>query len=67
MEKLYLEDPQKITFPSIRDREDRFKRPFTPGCRRDRKKEYRDFDEPEHERPAKPTSSGKAMINFLDI
>ena len=70
MEKLYLEDPHKITMASLRDRdrEERFKKPYSSGFRRDRKREYRDMDEPEHEKTNKPTTStGKSMINFLDI
>jgi hypothetical protein len=68
MDRLYAEDPQKITFSAFRDQNDRFKKPYTPGFRRDRKKDYRDFDEPEHEKSSKPVSAGnKGMVNFLDI
>ena len=68
MERLYAEDPQKITFSALRDQNDRFKKPYTPGFRRDRKKDYRDFDEPENEKSSKSVAAGsKGMVNFLDI
>lgn len=64
MEKMYLEDPQKITFASLGDRDQRFKKSFG-GYRRE-KRQYRDFDEPEGEK-VKTSSGNKSMVNFLDI
>ena len=68
MEKLYLEDPQKITFASLGDRDQRFRKPYLSNYRREKKREYRDFDEPEADKKGKQASgTGKPMINFLDI
>jgi hypothetical protein len=47
MEKLYLEDPQKITFASLGDREQR-RKPFVVNYRKEKRREYRDFDDPDH-------------------
>lgn len=41
-----MEDPLKITFASLMDREQRFKKPYNPNYRREKRREYRDFDEP---------------------
>jgi len=50
MEKLYLEDPQKITFASLGDRDQRNRKPFVINYRKEKRREYRDFDDPDNER-----------------
>jgi len=67
MERLYLDDPLKITFASLGDKDQRYKKPYMSNYRRDKRREYRDFDEPEPEKANKSAGSGKQMINFLDI
>lgn len=70
MEKLYLEDCQKITFASLGDREQR-RKPFVVNYRKEKRREYRDFDDPDHQKKGKESTVGsgsaKQMINFLDI
>ncbi len=53
MEKLYLEDPLKITFASLGDRDQRFRKPYLSNYRREKKREYRDYDEPESDKKGK--------------
>ena len=69
MERLYMDDPNRITYSSMKERDDRFKKPFNAAFRRDRKKDYRDYDEPEpdKERTSKPAGSSRSVVNFLDI
>lgn len=68
MEQLYLKDPFKITFSSLGDRDQRNRgRNYGGNYRKDRKRDYRDYDEPENEKPAKSTHAAKSMVNFLDI
>ena len=53
----------------MKEKEERYKKPYNPSFRRDRKKDYRDYDEPEErERTMKPVGPGnRSMLNFLDI
>lgn len=64
MEQLYHADPMKITNYSHRD--DRQRKNFGGGFRREKRKEvYRDFDEPEE--AVVQRVSTKPIVNFLDI
>jgi hypothetical protein len=45
MEQLYLKDPFKITFTALSDRDQKNRRSFS--YRGNRRREYKDFDEPE--------------------
>lgn len=66
MEKAYLKDPKKLTnYPTNRDDRDMNKNK-RPGFKRDRKKDYKDLDEPDVPQYEK-TSGAKRIINFLDI
>jgi hypothetical protein len=67
MEQLYLKDPFKITFSSLKDRDQKNRRFYGEGTYRNRRREYKDLDEPEAEKTAKPQYGGKPMVNFLDI
>lgn len=71
MEQLYLKDPYKITFASLGDRDQKNRgRNFAGGnnhYRRERRKEYKDFDEPESEKGGKTNFIVKPIVNFLDI
>ena len=71
MEKLYLEDPQKITFASLGDRDQRSRKPFVVNYRKEKRREYRDFDDPDHQKRGRESTAGsgavKQMVNFLDI
>lgn len=69
MEKAYMKDSHKITNYPNHHRDDRgeFRRFKGPGgFRRDnRRREFRDLDEPEGERTEKVVT--KPLLNFLDI
>jgi hypothetical protein len=68
MEQLYLKDPFKITFNSLGDRSQGRRGGYQGNFRREnRRREYKDFDEPEAEKQAKGSSGVKALVNFLDI
>ena len=67
MEQLYLKDPSKITFSSLGDPKNRGRNFGTGNYRKDKRREYKDFDEPENEKPAKNTYGIKPLVNFLDI
>lgn len=67
MEQLYLKDPFKITFSSLRDRNQQPRKFFGDNNYRNRRREYKDFDEPEGDKPAKAQQAGKHIVNFLDI
>lgn len=71
MERLYLKDPFKITFSTLNQRDQRQRRPYVGGGRdfykRDRRRDYKDLDEPEGEKTVKAAVGGRPMVNFLDI
>lgn len=67
MEQLYLKDPFKITFASLGDPKSRNRNYGNNNYRREKRRQYKDFDEPEHEKPVKSSYGGKAIVNFLDI
>ncbi len=67
MEQLYLKDPFKITFSSLGDQRNRGRNYGAGNYRKDKRREYKDFDEPENEKPAKSTFGAKMLVNFLDI
>ena len=64
MEQAYYADPNKLTSYSSRDERDNNKG-RKPGFKRDRRRDYRDLDEPEG--PVLERTSSKPVVNFLDI
>jgi hypothetical protein len=65
MEQSYYADPNKLTsFSSPREDRDGNKN-RRPGFKRDRRREYRDLDEPEG--PVVERTGVKPVVNFLDI
>lgn len=66
MEYAYLKDPKKLTNYST-NREDRDNnKSKRPGFKRDRKRDYKDLDEPDVPHYEKNTGA-KKIVNFLDI
>ena len=63
MEKLYLQDPYKITFSSLGDKDQKYRK-FNQ--RREKKRDYKDMDEPEKDKNVKGVAQ-KGFVNFLDI
>ena len=66
MEQLYMKDPFKITFSSLKDRNQQNRKFYGEGNYRSRRREYKDLDQPEGEK-SKPQVAGKYIVNFLDI
>lgn len=65
MELAYYADPNKLTsYSNSREERDNNKG-RKPGFKRDRRREYRDLDEPEG--PVLERTGSKPMVNFLDI
>lgn len=65
METAYLKDPKKLTNYS-QNREDRDQNKMKrSGFKRDRKKDYKDLDQPEG--PQTERTGPKRIVNFLDI
>lgn len=66
MEKRYFRDPKKLTnFSSSREDRDPNKSKRS-GYKRDRKKQYKDLDEPDLPQYEKSTGN-KRIVNFMDI
>lgn len=65
MEMAYTADPNRLTsYSSSRDERDN-KQNRKPGFKRDRRRDYKDLDEPEG--PQVERTGPKQVINFLDI
>jgi hypothetical protein len=67
MEQLYLKDPSKITFSSLGDRDQKNRGRNYGNYRKEKRRDYKDFDEPENEKPVKNVIGVKPPVNFLDI
>jgi hypothetical protein len=60
-----LQDPFKITFSSLGDKDMKYRKSYIHY--KEKKRDYKDMDEPEKDKSNYKGTGSKNLVNFLDI